>query len=105
MIDADRAFHTELVALARSPRLTAAYAQLDAEIRRTMTVTTRAYQDVRELQDEHADILVALERRAYGRAKALLREHFGEDAAKLGRVLRGDAAPPRTPYHPSSDGG
>jgi DNA-binding GntR family transcriptional regulator len=102
VIDADRAFHTELVALARSPRLMAAYVQLDADVRRTMTVTTRAYQDVRELQDEHADILDALERRRYGRAKALLREHFGEDAAKLGRVLRGDAEPPRTPYPDSS---
>ena len=45
-----------------------------------------------------ADVLAALERRAYGRAKALLRTHFREDAAKLGKVLRGDAAPPPTPY-------
>jgi DNA-binding GntR family transcriptional regulator len=97
VIDADRAFHAELVGLARSPRLAAAYAQLDAEIRRTMTVTTRAYQDVGDLQAEHADILHALERRAYGQAKRLLRQHFTEDAAKLAQVLRGDAAPPPTP--------
>jgi DNA-binding GntR family transcriptional regulator len=97
VIDADRAFHSELVALARSPRLEAAYARLDAEIRRTMTVTTRAYEDARDLHAEHAEILEALERRAYGRAKALLRQHFGEDATTLAQVLRGDAAPPPTP--------
>jgi DNA-binding GntR family transcriptional regulator len=97
VIDADRAFHSELVALARSPRLDAAYAQLDAEIRRTMTVTTRAYEDVSDLQAEHVDILHALERRAYGRAKALLRQQFTGDATKLAQVLRGDSAPPPTP--------
>jgi DNA-binding GntR family transcriptional regulator len=97
VIDADRAFHSELVALARSPRLDAAYAQLDAEIRRTMTVTTRAYEDVSDLQAEHVDILHALERRAYARAKTLLRQQFAEDATKLAQVLRGDAAPPPTP--------
>jgi DNA-binding GntR family transcriptional regulator len=103
VIDADRAFHTELVALAGSQRLAAAYAQLDAEIRRTMTVTTRAYLVADELQDEHAQILDALERRAYGRAKTLLRQHFGEDANKLGRVLRGDAEPPPTPPRRAED--
>jgi DNA-binding GntR family transcriptional regulator len=97
VIDADRAFHSELVALARSPRLDAAYAQLDAEIRRTMTVTTRAYSDVGELQAEHDEILEALARRAYARVKSLLREHFAVDASTLAQVLRGDAAPPPTP--------
>jgi DNA-binding GntR family transcriptional regulator len=97
VIDADRQFHSELVGLAGSPRLTNAYVQLDAEIRRTMTVTTRAYADVADLQSEHADILDALERRRYGQAKSLLRKHFAVDAATLGRVLRGDTAPPHTP--------
>jgi DNA-binding GntR family transcriptional regulator len=105
VIDADRAFHTELVGLARSPRLDAAYAQLDAEIRRTMTVTTRAYSDVGDLQAEHEDILDALERRAYARAKTLLRQHFDVDAATLAQVLRGDAAPPPTPVRRSYRGG
>lgn len=97
VIDADRQFHSELVGLAGSARLTTAYAQLDAEIRRTMSVTTRAYAYLGDLQAEHADILDALERRRYGQAKALLRQHFAVDAATLGGVLRGDAAPPHTP--------
>jgi DNA-binding GntR family transcriptional regulator len=102
VIDADRDFHTELVALAGSPRLDAAYALLDAEIRRTMTVTTRAYDDPGQLEDEHAQILEALERRTPARAKALLREHFAIDAGTLARVLAGDAEPPPTPTrHPS----
>jgi DNA-binding GntR family transcriptional regulator len=103
VIDADRAFHTELVALAGSPRLDAAYAQLDAEIRRTMTVTTRAYEVADELLDVHAQILVALARRAYGRAKTLLRQHFSQDASTLGEVLRGDAEPPPTPPRRAGD--
>jgi DNA-binding GntR family transcriptional regulator len=97
VIDADRAFHCTLVALARSPRLAAAYAQLDAEIRRTMSITTRAYADISDLQEEHADIARALERRRYAQAKSLLRGHFAVDATTLGQVLRGDAAPPPTP--------
>jgi DNA-binding GntR family transcriptional regulator len=97
VIDADRAFHTTLVGLAASPRLDAAYAQLDAEIRRTMSITTRAYASIGDLQAEHADIVDALARRAYAQAKALLRGHFAVDAATLGQVLRGDAAPPHTP--------
>jgi DNA-binding GntR family transcriptional regulator len=105
VIDADRAFHCTLVALARSPRLDAAYAQLDAEIRRTMSITTRAYADISELQEEHADIVHALEGRRYAQAKALLRGHFAVDATTLGQVLRGDAAPPATPTHPAPKDG
>ena len=97
VIDADRAFHTTLVGLAGSPRLDAAYAQLDAEIRRTMPSRPARTRTSDDLQAEHADILDALERRAYGQAKALLRGHFAVDAATLGQVLRGDAAPPHTP--------
>jgi DNA-binding GntR family transcriptional regulator len=105
VIDADRAFHTELVGLARSPRLDAAYAQLDAEIRRTMTVTTRAYSDVGDLEAEHRAILDALERRAYARARSLLRQHFDMDASTLAQVLRGDTAPPATPVRRTAQGG
>jgi DNA-binding GntR family transcriptional regulator len=97
IIDADCAFHAELVTLASSPRLAAAYAQLEAEIRRSMSVSTRSHRDRRELYQEHSDLLGFLRAGRYEEFKERLGATLDVGEADILRVLLGGEDPPRTP--------
>lgn len=97
VIDADRGFHDGLVALAGSPRLAAAYAQLEGEIRLCMSITTRAHRDQAELAEQHAGMVELLQERRYDRLKDVLGFHMDAARDRVVRVLRGDEEPPSTP--------
>jgi DNA-binding GntR family transcriptional regulator len=97
IIDADCAFHTELVALAGSPRLVVAYAQLAGEIRRSMSVSTRSHRDRRELYQEHSGLLAFLEAGRYAEFKDLLGRTLDDGEADILRILLGGEEPPPTP--------
>lgn len=99
VMDADHGFHSAVVSLARSERLSAAYARLEAEIRRCMAVTTRAHPDPSELYEQHAELLDYLERRDYDSFKERLGRDFRMAESNIVRVLIGDDAPPVTPAH------
>jgi DNA-binding GntR family transcriptional regulator len=103
IVDADQAFHQGLVALADSPRLSAAYAQLEGEIRRCLSVTTRAHRVPEELYEQHSELLDHLEAGRYERFKEVLGAHLTVAETNIARVLRGDEAPPSTPQR-SADG-
>jgi DNA-binding GntR family transcriptional regulator len=84
VVDADLAFHTALVAQARSPRLSAMYKQLEGEIRLCLCVCSQFQLTLDELVDEHAELLEALEKRDYELFQKLLARAM-HDAA--GRVI------------------
>jgi DNA-binding GntR family transcriptional regulator len=103
IMDADRYFHEGLVALAASPRLSAAYGQLEGEIRRGMSVTTRAHRDPAELHEQHAELLAHLETRDYDGFKETLARHLTAAEQNIVRVLRGEEEPPPTPQRGAAD--
>jgi DNA-binding GntR family transcriptional regulator len=97
VIDADRDFHTSLVALAGSPRLNASYAQLEAEMRRCMSATTRAHHDPGELYESHGELLANIEARQFDRFKEVLGLHLAAAEQNIVRVMQGEKDLPPTP--------
>jgi DNA-binding GntR family transcriptional regulator len=106
VLDADRDFHDALVDLAGSPRLTGAYAQLEGEIRRCMSVTTRAHHDPAELHEQHAELLAYIEDRRFDRFKDALGQHLAAAEKNIVKVMRGEEDLPPTPRRdPDADRG
>jgi len=97
VIDADRDFHTSLVALAGSPRLNTAYAHLEGEMRRCMAATTRAHHDPAELFHSHTELLTNIEARRFDRFKEVLGQHLGAAEQNIVRVMQGEEDLPPTP--------
>ena len=97
IMDADRSFHEELVALAGSPRLSAAYRQLEGGIRRCLAVTTRSHRDPRELHEQHRRLLEHLAAGSHDAFREALGRQLADAEANIARVLRGHEAPPSTP--------
>jgi DNA-binding GntR family transcriptional regulator len=97
VIDADRDFHTSFVALAGSPRLNAAYAQLESEMRRCMSATTRAHHSPAELFHSHAELMTNVEARRFDRFKELLGQHLAAAEQNIVRVMQGEEDLPPTP--------
>lgn len=102
VLDADRDFHAALVTLAGSPRLTAAYAQLEGEIRRCMSVTTRAHHDPVELYEQHAELLACIEERRFADFKDALGRHLAAAERHISRFVRGEEDLPPTPRRDAS---
>jgi DNA-binding GntR family transcriptional regulator len=102
VLDADRDFHAALVTLAGSARLTAAYAQLEGEIRRCMSVTTRAHHDPAELYDQHAELLACVEERRFEDFKQALGRHLAAAEGHISRIVRGEEDLPPTPRRGAS---
>lgn len=73
VVDADLAFHTALVAQARSPRLSAMYKQLEGEIRLCLCVSTQFQVPLKEIVAEHQEFLAQLQKRKYDRFEKSLR--------------------------------
>jgi DNA-binding GntR family transcriptional regulator len=65
VVDADLAFHTALVAQAKSPRLRAMYKQIEGEIRLCLSVSTQFQVGLEEIVGEHVQLLKALQKRNY----------------------------------------
>jgi DNA-binding GntR family transcriptional regulator len=97
VLDADRDFHVALVALAGSPRLAAAYERLEGEIRRCMSVTTRAHHDPNALYEQHAELLGHIEKRRFEEFKEALGRHLAVAEGHISRVVRGEEVLPPTP--------
>ena len=65
VVAADVAFHTALVAQAKSPRLSAMYKQLEGEIRLCLCVSTQFQVPLEQLKAEHAELMAMLRQRDY----------------------------------------
>lgn len=87
VVDADLAFHTALVAQARSPRLSAIYKQLEGEIRLCLCVSSQFQVSIEQLVDEHTEFLVVLEKGKYERLEKLLSSSMDEAAARVIALL------------------
>lgn len=97
VLDADRDFHASLVKLAASPRMAAAYAQLEGEIRRCMAVTTRAHHDQAALFEQHRELLGYVEERRFDLFKGALAQHLAAAEKTIVSVMRGEEDLPPTP--------
>ncbi len=87
VVDADLAFHTALVAQAKSPRLNAMYKQLEGEIRLCLCVSTQFQVSLEEIVCEHAELIGLLEQRQYERFESRLREATEAAAQRVIGIL------------------
>jgi DNA-binding GntR family transcriptional regulator len=92
VVDADLAFHTAMVAQARSPRLSAIYKQLEGEIRLCLCVSSQFQVTLETLVDEHTEFLVLLEKGKYERFEKLLAASMDAAAARVIAMLGTAAA-------------
>lgn len=92
VVDADLAFHTALVAQARSPRLSAIYKQLEGEIRLCLCVSTQFQVSIERLVDEHTEFLMLLEKGKYERFEQLLKATMEETSARVIAMLAAASA-------------
>ncbi|MBS1675854.1 MAG: GntR family transcriptional regulator [Actinobacteria bacterium] len=97
VIDADRQFHTAVVALAGNGRLDTLYANCDAEIRLCLGITTRLHIDVEELARQHEALLGLLRDGELLRLRADLARTLDEARDRVIAVLKGDREVPDTP--------
>jgi DNA-binding GntR family transcriptional regulator len=97
VIDADRDFHSALVALAGNPRLDALYAQCDAEIRLCLGITTRLHVSVQELAREHEALLDLLRTGEIDALTAALDATLTAARDRVIGVLSGQQELPDTP--------
>jgi DNA-binding GntR family transcriptional regulator len=87
VVDADLAFHTALVAQAKSPRLNAMYKQLEGEIRLCLCVSTQFQISLEDIVAEHAEFIALLEKRKYDRFELELRQATDDAARRVIEML------------------
>ncbi len=87
VLETDREFHACLVAAANSPRLSAAYARIESEIRLCLSISTRSPDRIQELADQHAGFLELLEGGRFEEFKLDLRAHLDVAVERVARVL------------------
>jgi DNA-binding GntR family transcriptional regulator len=84
-LECDFAFHRTLVAALGSPRLSAAHARAQAELRLALLQLDRDYEP--PLVEEHRRIVRALRRRDVTQATRALSDHLQRAATRLGQVM------------------
>lgn len=86
--EADMSFHSAVVAAAGSPRLNKLFQTISAEMRLLMALLRAHYPRISTLQDEHTELLQALDRRDPDEALRLWAAHL-EDAETFlsGKIL------------------
>ncbi|MFT3863297.1 MAG: GntR family transcriptional regulator [Solirubrobacterales bacterium] len=97
VIDADREFHSAIVALADNRRLEALYAHCDAEIRLCLGITTRLHIDVKELTNQHEALLEQLRTGSFSTFRTDLARTLDEARDRVIAVLNGEQEVPDTP--------
>jgi DNA-binding GntR family transcriptional regulator len=94
-VEHDLAFHASIVALLGNARLDRFFADVCAELRFFLAVLSHVDEEVkrpRDLVEQHAAVLRALEAGDRRRAASLLREHIRSNAQRVSTVLRARVA-------------
>ena len=91
-VERDLAFHASIVALLGNERLDRFFADVCAELRFFLAVLSHVDEEIkhpRQLVEQHAVVLRALEAGDRRRAASLLRDHIRSNAERVSAVLRG----------------
>jgi len=87
VVEPDMRFHREIIDAAESPRISRAYAGVQAEIQLCMVQLRPHYERPSQVADEHTELLASIEAGDAARADQLFRTHLTEAVENLSNAL------------------
>jgi DNA-binding GntR family transcriptional regulator len=87
VVEPDMKFHRAIIDAANSPRISRAYAAVQAEIELCMVQLRPHYERPSQVADEHTELLAAIVDGDAGRADDLFRRHLSEAVENLSSAL------------------
>ena len=94
LVDTDLAFHNAIVGAADNERLTRAHAQLQGEIQLCLAQLGPGFATVRELGEQHAELLAAIDSGRPAVAEAAIRVHLDRAVSHLRSAAEDDDGAP-----------